>query len=50
VHVARVYRGQRWTPGDERPEILREKLVWRAGGEPFELDVAAFFTMVLGEP
>lgn len=41
---------ERWTPGNERPEILREKLVWRAGGEPFELDVAAFFTRVLGEP
>jgi len=42
---------ERWAPGDERPGIARERLVWRTGdaGRPFELDVAAFFIAVLGE-
>jgi len=42
---------ERWTPGDERPAIARERLEWRAGGagQRFALDVAAFFVLVLGE-
>jgi Uma2 family endonuclease len=42
---------ERWTPGDERPAIVRERLEWRARGaaRAFELDVAPFFVSVLGE-
>jgi Uma2 family endonuclease len=41
---------ERWRPGEERPEILRETLAWGAGGKPFDLDLPVFFTAVLGEP
>lgn len=36
---------ERWTPERERPDILREELVWRPRGSraPFLLDVRAFF-------
>jgi Uma2 family endonuclease len=40
---------ERWRPGDERPEILSETLVWRLAedAEPFGLDLPAFFGEVL---
>ena len=41
---------ERWRPGEDRPEILSETLTWRPteAAAPFELDLAAFFTEVLG--
>jgi Uma2 family endonuclease len=40
---------ERWRPGDERPEILSETLVWQVSesATPFELDLPAFFAEVL---
>ena len=40
---------ERWTPDDERPEIVSELLTWHPSGatEPFTLDLAAFFAEVL---
>jgi Uma2 family endonuclease len=40
---------ERWRPGDERPEIISETLGWQVTnhGEPFELDLPAFFAEVL---
>lgn len=40
---------ERWTPDDERPEIVSELLTWRPAGasEPFTLDLGAFFADVL---
>ena len=40
---------ERWRPGDERPEILSETLIWQPTGSaaPFELDLTAFFAEVL---
>ena len=42
---------ERWRPTDERPEVLGETLTWapRADVPAFTLDLAAFFTAVLGE-
>jgi Uma2 family endonuclease len=42
---------ERWRPGDQRPEVLTERLTWRPTGasQDFELDVAAFFARVLGD-
>ena len=42
---------ERWRPGDARPEILRERLGWRASGEKaaFEVELVAFFVTVLSE-
>jgi len=42
---------ERWTPDDDRPEILAEKLVWHPAGapEPFELDLVRFFEEVVPE-
>ena len=42
---------ERWTPDDDRPEILAERLVWRPAGasEPFELDLVRFFEEVVPE-
>jgi Uma2 family endonuclease len=36
---------ERWRPGDERPEILAESLVWRPGAaaEPLTLELPALF-------
>jgi Uma2 family endonuclease len=36
---------ERWTPDDERPELLSEKLVWHPAGaaEAFVLDIVEFF-------
>jgi Uma2 family endonuclease len=35
-----------WRPGDERPALVDDRLVWRPSetSEPFELDVREFFT------
>ena len=42
---------ERWTPDDERPELLSERLVWEPAGvaEPFVLDLAQFFQDVATE-
>jgi Uma2 family endonuclease len=42
---------ERWTPDDERPEVLAERLVWHPAGatEPFVLDLVAFFEAVAVE-
>ena len=42
---------ERWTPDDERPEILSERLVWQPAGaaEPFVLDLEPFFKDVAAE-
>ena len=42
---------ERWTPDDERPEIVAEQLVWHPAGasEPFVLDLARFFKDVAAE-
>jgi len=42
---------ERWTPDDERPELLAERLVWHPTGatEPFVLDLARFFEEVAPE-
>ena len=36
---------ERWTPDDDRPELLAERLVWHPAGapEPFVLDLVRFF-------
>jgi len=40
---------ERWKPGDERPEVLAERLEWRPGGDhaSFEMDLPEFFREVL---
>lgn len=40
---------ERWRPGDERPEILTDKLSWQVSesSPQFELDLSAFFGEVL---
>jgi Uma2 family endonuclease len=42
---------ERWTPDDERPEQLAERLVWHPTGarEPFVLDLVEFFKEVAAE-
>ena len=42
---------ERWTPADERPELLAERLVWHPDGalEPFVLDLVQFFKDVAAE-
>ena len=42
---------ERWTPDDERPELLAERLVWHPAGasEPFVLDLVRFFADVAVE-
>jgi Uma2 family endonuclease len=39
---------ERWTPGDERPELLTETLVWHPAGAttPFTLNIPAFFAAI----
>jgi Uma2 family endonuclease len=39
---------ERWHPGDERAELLDERLTWQpeGAGEPFALDLASFFSQV----
>jgi hypothetical protein len=42
---------ERWTPADERPELLAERLVWHPDGalEPVVLDLVQFFKDVAAE-
>jgi Uma2 family endonuclease len=42
---------ERWTPGDTRPEILRERLTWTdpVSGAELVIDVARFFAEVWGD-
>lgn len=42
---------ERWTPADERPDLLSEQLVWHPPGaaEPFVLDLVQFFASVRTE-
>lgn len=39
---------ERWRPEDERPEMVRERLVWQpeVSAEPFVLDVKEFFASI----
>jgi Uma2 family endonuclease len=41
---------ERWRPGDDRPEVLHEALVWApdSGKSPLRLDIGAYFTDILG--
>jgi Uma2 family endonuclease len=40
---------ERWRPGDERPEILRETLTWQPPGskDSVEIDLTDFFREIL---
>jgi hypothetical protein len=42
---------ERWTPTDERPEILRERLVWTdpVSGAELVLDVPRYFAELWGD-
>jgi Uma2 family endonuclease len=42
---------ERWTPDDDRPELLAEQLTWHPSGvsEPFGLDIVQFFKDVAAE-
>ena len=42
---------ERWTPDDERPELLADRLVWHPAGaaQPFVLDLATFFEALAPE-
>ena len=42
---------ERWRPGDEHPEVLRDALRWvdNATEAPFSLDLLAFFAEVCGD-
>ncbi len=42
---------ERWTPQDDRPELLAEKLMWHPAGatEPFVLDLVRFFEALAPE-
>lgn len=42
---------ERWRPGDERPELATENLIWSPvdGVAPLSLDLVAFFRDVHGE-
>ena len=42
---------ERWTPDDDRPELLAERLAWHPERvtEPFELDLVQFFEEVAAE-
>jgi Uma2 family endonuclease len=42
---------ERWTPDDDRPELLPERLVWHPAGaaEPFVLDLVEFFAGLVPE-
>ena len=43
---------ERWRPGDERAELLDERLEWHptGAGEPLALDLVSYFARVHGEP
>jgi hypothetical protein len=42
---------ERWTPDDDRPELLAEQLLWQPEGaaEPFVLDIVQFFKDVAAD-
>ena len=41
---------ERWRPGDARPEIITDRLVWQpADAEPFEFDLPQYFAKVNAE-
>lgn len=42
---------ERWTPDDDRPELLAEQLAWQPSGttEPFVLDLVRFFKEIATE-
>jgi Uma2 family endonuclease len=42
---------ERWTPDEDRPEILAERVVWHPAGapDPFVLDLVTFFKDVAAE-
>lgn len=42
---------ERWRPGDERPEILTDSLVWCPGAaaEPLTIELPALFAEAAGE-
>lgn len=42
---------ERWRPGEDRPEILTERLVWQpaAAATAMELDLSPFFARIWGE-
>lgn len=42
---------ERWTPPDERPEVLTETLTWQRAGaaEPFSLDLPGYFAEIFDE-
>ena len=42
---------ERWTPADERPEVLTKSLTWHPSGatEEFSLDLPAYFAEIFGE-
>jgi Uma2 family endonuclease len=42
---------ERWTPVDERPELVAERLAWHPAGaaQPFVLDLVAFFAEIAAE-
>jgi hypothetical protein len=46
LHHARLV--ERWSPGDERPAILRERLVWTPvpGAPPLEIELQSLFSRV----
>jgi len=43
---------ERWTPDDERPEVIHQTLTWKLSDSAsvFELDLPAFFAEVLDRP
>ena len=43
---------ERWRPGDERPEILTDSIVWQPDGaaEPLTLDLPALFAEAAPDP
>ena len=41
---------ERWRPGDQRPEVLREDMAWRpSDDDPLLIDLRGLFVQVLGE-
>lgn len=42
---------ERWCPGDDRPEVLTERLVWQPAPAipPLEIDLVRFFGQVFGD-
>lgn len=42
---------ERWTPGDDRPEILTDRVVWcpQGAAQPLEIDLPPLFACAFGE-